>query len=75
MDSFSTVCRLMLRLRAAGESYRAIAEALTARGVPTKRGGKAWGPSAVKYILDRHAGVRRSKPRRKVPAIVEAVAS
>jgi len=64
---------LMLGMRQDGASYRAIAKALDARGVPTKRGGKGWGPSAVKYILDRQAGQRRAKPRRKVPAIVEAV--
>jgi site-specific DNA recombinase len=37
-------------LRASGLSYRAIAERLTAEGVPTKRGG-AWYASTVSYIL------------------------
>lgn len=43
--------RFMADLRAAGYSYARIAEALNARGVPTKQGGK-WYASTVSYILN-----------------------
>lgn len=37
--------------RAAGDTLRAIADALTAEGVPTAHGGKRWHPSTVGYVL------------------------
>jgi DNA invertase Pin-like site-specific DNA recombinase len=45
---------LMRRLRAAGQSYRAIAAELERRGIRTK-GGKAWVFTSVKGILARAA--------------------
>lgn len=37
--------------RAAGDTLRAIADALTAEGVPTAHGGNRWYPSTVGYVL------------------------
>ena len=42
-------------LRAAGLTYRKIAETLTAEKIPTKSGGTAWQHSAVRYVLERNA--------------------
>jgi len=47
--------RLMQRLRAKGESYRAIAEELERRGIRTKEGKTAWTHTAVSRILNRAA--------------------
>lgn len=44
--------RLILSRRAAGESYRTIAGALTAGGYATKRGGK-WEPATVRLVWER----------------------
>jgi site-specific DNA recombinase len=46
--------RLMLELRQAGETYRAIATELNARGIRTKEGG-AWQNATVRQILARAA--------------------
>ena len=46
--------RLMHELREAGESLRAIADALNLRGVATKQGG-VWKHTTVKGILERAA--------------------
>jgi DNA invertase Pin-like site-specific DNA recombinase len=46
------VSSLVVPLRDAGASLRAIADALNNAKVPTSRGG-IWGPSQVKYTLDR----------------------
>jgi DNA invertase Pin-like site-specific DNA recombinase len=46
------VSSLVVPLREAGASLRAIADALNNAKVPTSRGG-IWGPSQVKYTLDR----------------------
>lgn len=43
--------RLMRRMRRKRESLRAIAEALTEAGYPTKRGADSWHPMAVSRIL------------------------
>jgi DNA invertase Pin-like site-specific DNA recombinase len=48
------VSSLVVPLRNAGASLRAIAEALNNASIPTPRGG-VWGPSQVKYTLDRLA--------------------
>jgi hypothetical protein len=45
-------------LRAEGLSLQAIADRLTADGVPTPRGGASWRPSSVQSAL----GYRRPKP-------------
>jgi Resolvase, N terminal domain/Recombinase len=45
-------------LRASGSSLQAIADALTAEGVPTPRGGARWRPSSVQGVL----GYRRPRP-------------
>lgn len=39
--------------QAAGRSLRAIARGLTADGVPTTQGGKAWHDSTLRYLLKR----------------------
>lgn len=46
------VRQIVMPLRNQGASMRAIADALNAANVATARGG-AWGPSSVKYTLDR----------------------
>lgn len=46
------VSSVVVPLRKAGASLRAIADALNNANVPTPRGG-SWGPSQVKYTLDR----------------------
>jgi site-specific DNA recombinase len=46
--------RILVRVRqwrSRGWTFRAIAEELTERGIPTKRGG-TWWPSTVKYLLE-----------------------
>lgn len=52
-------------MREQGLKLQAIADTLTAEGVPTARGAKAWRPSSVQSA----AGYRRRKPRRK-PAVL-----
>ena len=44
----------ILALRAQGSTLRKIAADLTARGVPTKEGGRSWTHTAVARILERH---------------------
>jgi hypothetical protein len=41
--------------RAAGKSLRAIAAGLTADGIPTSQGGKAWHASTISKVLARVA--------------------
>lgn len=55
------VVRELYARHAAGESARALAWALTARGVPAPRGARAWAPSTVHAILrsERYRGVAR----------------
>lgn len=45
------VVRRVVDYRAAGGTLRAIAEALTADGVPTARGGTRWSTSSVQAVL------------------------
>lgn len=47
-----SVASVVVPLRKAGASLRAIADALNNASMPTPRGG-SWGPSQVKYTLDR----------------------
>lgn len=49
------VASIVVPLRTSGASLRAIADALNNASIPTPRGGN-WGPSQVKYTLDRLAG-------------------
>lgn len=49
-----SVASVVVPLRKAGASLRAIADALNNASMPTPRGG-SWGPSQVKYTLDRLA--------------------
>ena len=46
--------RVILRERAAGRTYRAIAHQLRTAGLPTKRGG-AWDPATVRKVWERRA--------------------
>jgi DNA invertase Pin-like site-specific DNA recombinase len=46
------VLRRVVDERAAGRSFRAIAEGLTAEGVPTARGGAVWHASSVKAVAE-----------------------
>jgi len=46
----------IVHLRAAGKSYRAIAQELTAQKVPTATGLKTWTHTAVKRALESEAG-------------------
>ncbi len=46
------VLRRIVGERAAGRTFRAIAEALTADGVPTARGGATWYASSVKAVAE-----------------------
>ncbi|MBM3271059.1 MAG: recombinase family protein [Candidatus Sericytochromatia bacterium] len=73
-DSETAIVDRILALRAAGLTLQAIADRLTAEGVPTKRGGK-WAPAIVANLLARAgrwalAGrARRARPggrRRRV---------
>lgn len=52
----------MTELRAAGKSYRAIAEHLNASGIPTKEGGKRWEPMTVSRVLSRQSQSNSVKP-------------
>lgn len=64
--------RYILNHRRSGKSYRAIAEALNARGVPSARGGKWYAP-AVKVICDNRSayqGGQRGQSGARWPAIV-----
>jgi DNA invertase Pin-like site-specific DNA recombinase len=47
------VAKLIRELRAEGRSYRAIAETLTERGIPTERGGKCWHAQTIANIATR----------------------
>lgn len=51
----ATVAKRIARERRAGRSYRAIAEALNAGGIPTAQGGKAWHASTVRAVERRVA--------------------
>ena len=42
--------------RAEGRSFRAIADALDADGVPTAQGGRRWYPATVRYAVTRLRG-------------------
>jgi DNA invertase Pin-like site-specific DNA recombinase len=53
IESEQTVIRDMQAMRDQGSSYRAIAEQLSRRGVPTKKGNAAWTHQAVASILRR----------------------
>jgi DNA invertase Pin-like site-specific DNA recombinase len=46
----------IVHLRAAGKSYRAIAQELTAQQIPTATGLKTWTHTAVKRALESEAG-------------------
>jgi DNA invertase Pin-like site-specific DNA recombinase len=50
---------LIVAMRAANMTLRAIADQLNAEGVPTLRGGKKWRPSSIQAAL----GYRRPGPR------------
>ena len=45
------VLRRLRQEREVGHSYRAIADALNAEGVPTAHGGAKWWPATVQRIL------------------------
>lgn len=51
------VIEQIMRCRAAGMSYRAIAAILTQGNVTTKAGGTSWSHTSVKSILDRQAAL------------------
>jgi len=51
VEAEADTVRRIFAMRAAGSSLREIAGALTADGVPTKRGGK-WHAATVSYVLD-----------------------
>jgi DNA invertase Pin-like site-specific DNA recombinase len=51
----------ILELRAAGDTFQAIADELNADGIPTLRGGRCWRPSSVQSA----AGYVRARPRHK----------
>ncbi len=55
IESEQAVIGDMTVMRKRGSSYRAIAEELTARGVPTKKGNANWTHQAVASILKRLA--------------------
>jgi DNA invertase Pin-like site-specific DNA recombinase len=52
----STV-RLILGLHGDGKGWQAIADRLTADGVPTTQGGARWHPTTVRRIHDQNAGL------------------
>ncbi|MCD9624220.1 recombinase family protein [Rhabdothermincola salaria] len=52
----------ILSLRSQGLSYRAIAEALNDRGVPTAQGGRRWYPATVRKICLRNEEQERRAP-------------
>lgn len=54
-------------MREQGMTLQAIADTLTAEGVPTARGAAKWRPSSVQAA----SGYRRPKPRRKHTALPE----
>lgn len=54
-------------MRGAGMTLQAIADQLTAEGVPTARGAAKWAPSSVQSA----AGYKRRTPRRKHPSLPE----
>jgi len=49
------VIALIATTRAKGNSYRLIAEALDAEGIPTPGGSKHWRPATVADIYNRYA--------------------
>lgn len=49
------VARLIRKERMKGASYRAIAEKLNARGIPTAQGGARWHASTVRSVAERVA--------------------
>jgi len=53
VESEQTTIREIRAMRKRGKSYRAIAEELTRRAVPTKKGGPTWTHQAVASILKR----------------------
>ena len=53
VESEQTVIREMKAMREQRHSYRAIADELTGRGVPTKKGNRTWTHQAVASILNR----------------------
>ena len=53
IESEQTTIRQIRAMREGGVSYRAIAEELTRRGVPTKKGNARWTHQAVASILKR----------------------
>jgi hypothetical protein len=53
VEAEQAVIRDMQAMRDQGGSYRAIAEQLSRRGVPTKKGNAAWTHQAVASILKR----------------------
>jgi DNA invertase Pin-like site-specific DNA recombinase len=50
------VSTLIHELRSEGRSYRAIAQTLNERGLPTAQGGKAWHAQTVSNVCRRRAG-------------------
>lgn len=48
----------IVRERAAGRSYAAIADALTAEGVPTAQGGRRWHAATVRHVAMRATTAR-----------------
>ncbi|MDI3384006.1 recombinase family protein [Xenophilus aerolatus] len=54
-DFAGTLAPIVAPMRQAGQSLRAIADALEGKGVKTARGGHRWTPTAVKNVLDRLA--------------------
>lgn len=57
VESEQVVIRLIMECRQAGMSLRAIADALTAETVPTKRGSARWTHSTVQSIVNRAAAL------------------
>jgi DNA invertase Pin-like site-specific DNA recombinase len=51
-----SVVRRIVRERARGMTMQAIADGLTASGIPTARGGSTWSPSSVQGVLESKAG-------------------
>lgn len=58
------VVRRTVRERRCGRSFRAIADALNADGVPTGQGGKQWYPATVRAVALR---AERAKSRKRTP--------
>jgi site-specific DNA recombinase len=58
-----SVIELQKNLRAAGWSYKRIADELSRKGIPTKLGNFTWIHTAVRRILKRPEGYRANDPR------------